>query len=206
MVGAALLMVKKTNVSTIRSKLADALDSANKGPSDTSTSLAMTTTDIEATAEPILSAPITLSPSKIVNSSMLLAAGAGAIPIPLWDSALVFGIQLKMLADLSAAYGKPFNENVGKSAVGALLGGMAPALLARGAVGGLLKAIPGIGSLLGTIAQPAFAAAITYAVGQVFIQFYEGGGTVFTFDAKKFKDTFNDEVKVGMKKVSEFKY
>jgi uncharacterized protein (DUF697 family) len=199
-------MVKKTNVSTIRSKLADALDSANKGPSDTSTSLAMTTTDTPAVTAAPSTAPSILSPSKIVNSSMLLAAGAGAIPLPVWDSALVFGVQLKMLADLSDAFGKPFDQNVGKSAIAALLGGMAPALLARGAVGGLLKAIPGIGSVLGAVAQPAFAAAITYAVGQVFIQFYQNGGTVFTFNAKEFKDTFNNEVKVGMQKVSEFKY
>lgn len=167
----------------------------------------MTTTDtIEATPATTPVAASTLSPSKIVHSSMLLAAGAGAIPVPLWDTALIFGIQLKMLADLSAAYGKPFDENVGKSAIGALLGGMAPAMLARGAVGGLLKAIPGVGSLLGAVAQPAFAAAITYAVGQIFIQYYQTDGTVFTFNPKQFKDSFNDEVKVGMKKVSEFKY
>src|SRR5271156_1808183 len=99
-------MVKKTHVSTTRSKLAEALDSANKGPAD-ATSQAMTTTDtIEVTAA------TALTPEKIVNTSMLLAAGAGAIPIPVWDSALVIGIQLKMLADLSAAYGKPFDQNI----------------------------------------------------------------------------------------------
>jgi uncharacterized protein (DUF697 family) len=118
----------------------------------------------------------------------------------------VIGIQLKMLADLSAAYGKPFDQNVGKSALGALLGGMAPALLARGAFGGFVKAIPGVGSLLGLLTQPALAAATTYAVGNVFAQYFATGDTVFTFDANKFKDSFNAEVKTGMKKVSEFKY
>ena len=167
----------------------------------------MTSTDtIEVTAAPAGATPSTLTPEKIVNTSMLLAAGAGAIPGPVWDSALVIGIQLKMLADLSAAYGKPFDQNVGKSALGALLGGMAPALLARGAIGGFIKAIPGVGSLIGALTQPAFAAATTYAVGKVFIRFYETGGTIFTFNAKEFKDTFTEEVKTGMKKVSAFKY
>jgi hypothetical protein len=75
-------MVKKSNVSTIRSKLAEALDSANKGPAEP-TSQAMTSTDtIEVTAAPAGATPSTLTPEKIVNTSMLLAAGAGAIPVP----------------------------------------------------------------------------------------------------------------------------
>lgn len=200
-------MVKKSNISSIRSRLAESLDSANKAPPDTTTSLAMTTSDtLEVTDAPAAASPITLSATKIVNGSMLLAAGAGAIPVPVWDSALLFGVQLKMLADLSSVYGKPFSENVGKSAVGALLGGMAPAMLARGAIGGFIKAIPGVGSLLGALTQPAFAAAVTYGVGKVFIKHYESGGTLLTFNAKDFKDTFTEEVKLGMKKVSEFKY
>ncbi|MGA7726495.1 MAG: hypothetical protein WCA95_14555 [Opitutaceae bacterium] len=198
-------MEKKRSASNIRSKLAEALDSANQEPKDTQTSSTMTTTEILVPSTSA-DAPVTLSPEKIINGSVLLAAGAGAIPVPLWDSAVLFGVQLKMLADLSAAYGKPFDKNIGKSAVAALLGGMAPGLIARGAVGGLLKTVPGVGSILGTLAQPAFAAAVTYGVGKVFVKHYESGGTLLTFNAKEFKDTFTAEVKTGMKKVSEFKY
>jgi len=110
---------------------------------------------------PVAATPVVLTANQIVNGSMLLAAGAGAVPAPLWDSALVFGVQIKMLADLSAAYGKPFTENLGRSAVAALLAGAAPALIARGALGSLIKSIPGVGSVLGAVTQPALAAALT---------------------------------------------
>ena len=110
-----------------------------------------------------------------------------------------------MLADLSAHYGVPFKQNLGQNAVAALLGGLAPAMIARGALGSILKGIPGLGSIFGAVLQPAFAAAITYAIGRIFINHYESGGTLLTFSPSKFKDTFTEEVKAGMKKVRDIK-
>ncbi|MBM3854736.1 MAG: DUF697 domain-containing protein, partial [Verrucomicrobia bacterium] len=102
-----------------------------------------------ATTAPATAAPAAaLCANQIVKSSMILAAGAGAVPVPAWDAALVFGVQLKMLADLSAAYRVPFSENIGKSAVAALLGGLAPALIVQGAAGSVLKGLPVVGGLL----------------------------------------------------------
>lgn len=196
-------MAKKSNAADIRAKLAEALDAPSKGGTEKPTSSSMTIT------EPILEAPaapaISLSPDKIVNSSMLLAAGAGAIPLPIWDTAAVTVVQVKMLADLSAHYGVPFKQNLGQNAVAALLGGLAPAMIARGALGSYLKGIPGLGSVFGAVLQPAFAAAVTYAMGRVFISHYESGGTLLTFSATKFKDSFTEEVKAGMKKVRDVK-
>lgn len=151
------------------------------------------TTDKKAAAE------------RLVTTSTIIAAGAGAIPAPMWDVIAVTGIQLKMLADISAVYGVPFKENLGKSALGALLAGMAPGLLARGAFGSFFKSIPGVGSVIGTVAMPAFAGGCTYAVGQVFIKHYESGGTLLSFSAKDFSAGFSDEVKAGMKKVAAVK-
>lgn len=183
----------------LRSKLAQSLDTANQGatpelPENTA-----------STDHPNIAMNNNLSADKIVKSSVILAAGAGALPIPVWDTALIGGVQLKMLADLSAHYGVPFSENLGKSALGALLGGMAPAMIARSTVGSTLKLLPGIGSLLALITQPALAGVVTYALGRVFIQHYESGGTLLTFNATAFKENFANEIKAGMKKVSEVK-
>jgi uncharacterized protein (DUF697 family) len=196
-------MGKKNSAADIRAKLAEALDTSKKGASSESS------TSIMTTIEPALEAPaapsITLSTDKIVNSSMLMAAGAGAIPLPFWDTAAVTAVQLKMLADLSAHYGVPFKQNLGQNALAALAGGLAPSMIARGALGSYLKGIPGVGSVIGAVVQPAFAAALTYAIGRVFIRHYESGGTLLSFSATQFKDTFTEEVKAGLKKVKEVK-
>jgi uncharacterized protein (DUF697 family) len=196
-------MAKKTNAEDIRAKLTESLDvNSNGGNLETSPS---TMTINEPTTQAPVTSDISLTPDKIINSSMLLAAGAGAIPLPIWDTAAVTVVQVKMLADLSAHYGVPFKQNLGQNAVAALLGGLAPAMIARGALGSILKGIPGVGSIFGAVLQPAFAAAITYAIGRIFINHYESGGTLLTFSPSKFKDTFTEEVKAGMKKVRDIK-
>jgi hypothetical protein len=41
--------------------------------------------------------------------------------------------------------------------------------------------------------MPAFGAAATYAVGQVFIQHFESGGTFLDFDPDKVREHFRQE-------------
>jgi len=193
---------KSSHASEIRSKLAEALDNANQG----TTAQATADTDtMSAAAIPATASASSLSAKQIVTGSMFLAAGAGAVPVPLWDTALVTGVQIKMLSDLSSLYGVPFKENIGKTAIATLLGGMAPGLIAQGTFSSIVKSVPGIGGILGLLTQPALAAAVTYAIGQVFIRHYESGGTMLNFSAADFKTTFTQEVKAGMKKVTEIK-
>lgn len=207
-------MPKKSKANEMRSRLAEALDTNNQTAAATTTLPAMTTTDAPVTADASIEPATVASAAKtaeksadqIVTTSMLLAAGAGAVPLPVWDSALLFGVQLKMLSDLSTVYNKPFSENLGKSALAAVLGCAGPGLIARSAIGSAIKGLPGIGSVLGALTQPALAAAITYAVGKVFIKHYESGGTLLSFNAAEFKDNFSAEVKAGLKKAYEFKY
>jgi uncharacterized protein (DUF697 family) len=202
-------MARKNNTDGLRSRLAQSLDSANEDSVPVSAS--QPTEIMSATVAS--NEPVTLVPSgskqaaaqQLVTSSTMLAVAAGALPVPVWDVIAVTGIQLKMLADISAVYAVPFKDNVGKSAVASLVGGLAPDLVARGAVGALFKALPGIGSIVGAIAVPALAGGCTYAVGQVFIKHYESGGTLLTFSARDFQAVFAAEVKAGMKKVADIK-
>jgi uncharacterized protein (DUF697 family) len=197
-------MPSKSGSAALRAKLAESLDVANHGVSaDKGTSLMTTPAASPVAAEPA-STPA-LSDERIITSSMLLAAGAGAIPIPVWDGAAIVAVQVKMLSDLSAHHGVPFTQNAGKTAVFALLGGLAPSLLARGAAGMFVKSIPVLGTVYGAIAQPAFAAAVTYGIGKVFCAHLKSGGTLLTFSAKDFKDSISAEVQTGLKRASELK-
>ncbi len=102
----------------------------------------------------------------IVRREMLLAVGAGLVPIPWLDMAAIAGVQLKMVGELAANYGVPFSESRGKAMIGALLGSVIPGQLTAGFLGAVLKMIPFVG--MATV--PALASATTFALGKVFLR------------------------------------
>jgi len=127
---------------------------------------------------------------KTVRWYMLLSGGAGLIPFTYLDWAAVSSVQLKMLADISKIYGVPFQENVGKAAIGSLAGFVVPHAAAFGTIGCLIKSVPGLNVLAGGPAMAVFAGAYAWALGHVFIQHFESGGTFLTFDPEKVKEHF----------------
>lgn len=134
---------------------------------------------------------------QLVKRYMLWTLGAGAIPIPFVDLAAVTGVQIKMIKELSDHYEIPFNENAGKSITAALLGSISASTLKAGMLGSLLKAIPVAGSLLGAASMSLFSAAACYAIGKVFIQHFEAGGTFLDMDPDKVKDYFKEQFAEG---------
>jgi uncharacterized protein (DUF697 family) len=136
----------------------------------------------------------------VVNYYWKWSAGAGLIPLPLLDVAAVTGVQLKMISELGKLYDIPFKRDLAKSIMGSLLGAVSAPLLAAGSLGVLgpaLKVLPGIGTLLGTVATPAFNAAATYALGRVFVQHFESGGTFLDMDPEKVREHFKQEFESG---------
>jgi uncharacterized protein (DUF697 family) len=139
---------------------------------------------------------------KSVKNYMWWSMGAGLIPVPFVDLVAVSGVQLRMIAGLSKIYGVEFHENRGKSIIAALIGYIVPNTLSFGSVGSLIKAIPVVGQLAGAPSMVLFCGASTYALGRVFIQHFESGGTFLTFDPAKVKEYFQKEFEEG-KKVAE---
>lgn len=117
----------------------------------------------------------------LVRKNVYISAGVGILPIPLLDLAAVTGLQLNMLYQLSRLYEVPFSREAAKSIIGALMSGSSAAILARPAWS-LLKAIPVVGSAVGGLTLAILSGASTYALGKVFIQHFESGGTFLTFD------------------------
>jgi uncharacterized protein (DUF697 family)/predicted GTPase len=105
----------------------------------------------------------------IVGTAATSAAGIGAAPIPFADAALILPIQLAMVAGITATYGLSFSEGFLTSLVGITVGGGVSTYTGRAIVGGLLKLIPGAGSVVGGAISAATAAAITTAFGEAYI-------------------------------------
>jgi uncharacterized protein (DUF697 family) len=125
----------------------------------------------------------------VVRRYMLFSAGAGVIPIPFLDGVAVSGVQLKMLSELSKIYGVPFRENLGKAAVASLAGFVIPH---AGAFGALSGAIPGL-SVLGAPLAAAFAGVYCWAMGNMFIQHFESGGTFLNLKPEELRNHFQSQ-------------
>lgn len=134
---------------------------------------------------------------KVVKNRMLWAAGAGLVPIPLIDFVALTAIQMEMLRKLAHIYEVPFKEQIGKSVVASLIGGVVPAGMSSG-VASMIKLVPVIGQATGALAMSAIGGAATWAVGKVFIQHFASGGTFLDFDPEKvkahFKALYEEEV------------
>ena len=133
------------------------------------------------------------SATDIVRHYATWSIAPGLLPTPILDIALLTGIQLRMISQLSKHYGVPFSASSGKSIIASLIGSVTPTRFGFGFTGLLIKTIPVIGGLLNLLFMPTFAWASTYAVGKVFIQHFESGGTFLSLDPTAVREHFHQE-------------
>lgn len=142
---------------------------------------------------------------EIIKKNMYWATGIGLLPFPVFDLAALVAIQMKMVRDISKVYGIPFKENCGKSLIFSLMGGFNVFSLSWIAWYSFRKFIPGVGSLMGLASASAFGGATTYAMGKVFIQHFELGGTLLNFNPDEVRKYFQEQYEQGMKKTKKVK-
>jgi uncharacterized protein (DUF697 family) len=153
----------------------------------------------EVTEEPKL-----VFANKIVKRYTWWSVGAGVIPIPFLNLGALAGVHLKMLHRLAQHYDVPFSDNRGKSILAALIGTITADSLSWGGFSGFVRSIPVIG-VMGAATLPIYAGAITYAIGKLFIQHFESGGTFLDFEPQKVKDYFKELYEEGKAKASKLK-
>ena len=140
------------------------------------------------------------SAREIIQRHVMYSMGGSLIPIPLIDLAAVTAIQLDMVKQLANLYQADYSESSGKAIIAALTGSIFARIGAS-----IIKGIPGIGTILGGISLVALSGAATYALGEVFIQHLEGGGSMKDFDAEAYKDYYKDRYEEGKQKAEEWK-
>ncbi len=129
--------------------------------------------------------------SQLVDRFSLWSGAAGLVPIPLLDVAAVGGVQFQMLRKLSEIYGVPFIDNRGKSVLTSLAGAIIPASTATTTAmtfGSLIKGIPGIGTAIGALTMPVYAAGVTFVIGKVFMKHFASGGTLLDFSPPDYRE------------------
>ena len=162
-------------------------------------------TDIEVNAIEVAPKPIDeLQRAKVesaINYSMLLSGGVGIVPIPLVDFVGVTAIQLALIKQLSALYGVEYTASATKRTISAIIGGAIPAFGSM-TVASWVKVIPVVGSVLGGSAMMLLSGASTYAIGHVFANHFEKGGTILDIEASQVKEQFKGYYETGKTKLS----
>ncbi len=123
------------------------------------------------------------------------------LPVPMLDLAVVTGVQLKMIHSLTQIYGVPFKKELARSAMASLLGGTVALSVARVA-SSAIKAFPIVGSMVGALSMPVVNGGSTYAIGKVFEQHFEAGGTLLSFDPIQMREYFKQQFEEGKKVVA----
>ncbi len=128
------------------------------------------------------------------------AVAASAIPVPIADVLAVTAVQLDLVRQLAGIYDAKYDEAWGKATVAALTG----ASVAR-AGASAVKAVPGVGWLVGFTTQAALSGASTWAVGELFRRHFAAGGTPDTFDLTATRDAYRAWFERGKDLVEEMR-
>jgi uncharacterized protein (DUF697 family) len=139
----------------------------------------------------------------IIKRNVLWALGAGLLPLPILDMVLATGVQVKMLAELSALYDTKFSEAAVKKTLVSLASSIGGVAVGTAVGASIAKLIPAIGTTLGVVTVPIIVGAFTYAAGNVFVLHFETGGTVLDFDAAAMRAHFLTEFERAKVKVTE---
>ncbi len=133
----------------------------------------------------------------IIQKNMLWAGGAGILPLPLFDLAAITGVQLKLVKELADLYEVPFLKNATRTVVISLIGTLTTGTLAGVTAMAALKFLPGVGQFVAALSLPVFSVGVTRAVGRVFVQHFEAGGTILDLDPAAMRNYFREEFEKG---------
>jgi uncharacterized protein (DUF697 family)/GTP-binding protein EngB required for normal cell division len=100
----------------------------------------------------------------VVAGATVAAGAVGASPIPFSDAALLVPVQTGMIMGIAGIYG----IHVGKAAISSVASGIGISALGKSVAGGLIKLIPGIGTVVGAVVNASVAGTITGALGGAF--------------------------------------
>lgn len=141
-----------------------------------------------------------LKAHKLIRNYSLGAFMVGLIPIPILDLVLVVALQVRMLQKLGEHYGQPFQSRQRiQSVLASLLAGAALPYLLMPILFSLVKLIPVVGTIPAIITMPLLLSGTSYAIGRTFMQHYESGGTLLSFDPARMRAVFQAYYKKGQK-------
>lgn len=106
---------------------------------------------------------------KVVAGAATAAMTVGASPIPFSDAFLLVPIQVGMLAGITNVFGLDLKKSFLTTLVSSTITGAGATIIGRSIVTNLMKLVPGIGTIAGSVISAGTASAITVAFGEAYI-------------------------------------
>lgn len=140
---------------------------------------------------------------KVIAAAASSAAASAAVPVPFSDAVMLVPIQLGMMAKIAQLYKIKFD----RAALMAIASTTAATQAGRATFTGLLKLVPGAGSVAGGLIGAGVASTYTYAMGQAWLvvcqraatgSFGRVGGVLDTDAVREaFTEEFRNRLKIN---------
>lgn len=128
---------------------------------------------------------------RIVHRYVAASAIAGLNPVPVLDVAVLGGVHVSLIKDLTEYYGAEFSEHAARNILIAVGASIIPGAIGTVVGRKALRAIPFLVPGAGLLTMSAFSAAVSYGLGRVFINHFETGGTLDTFNLENLHRVFS---------------
>jgi uncharacterized protein (DUF697 family) len=145
---------------------------------------------------------IRASAEEIVKNRSLLAAGMGIVHLPLFNLVSVTAIQVSMVQSITRLYNIEVKKSWIKNVIASVLGGLGATALS-GAAAKTLGVTPLLGTSLVALSAPAMNGLVTYAIGYMFIRYFEAQEGFLKANAGALKEWFADGFKDGREKLGD---
>jgi uncharacterized protein (DUF697 family) len=137
---------------------------------------------------------------EIIKNRSLLAAGLGIVPVPVFNCVSVMAVQIAMVQSITRLYNVEVKKSWIKNIIASVLGGLATTGLS-GAAARSLGAAPLVGTSLAVLSAPALNGLTTYAIGYMFVRYFESPDGFLKTNVKALGGWFKEGFKEGREKL-----
>ena len=141
---------------------------------------------------------------KTVAGFVATATASCAVPIPIADSVVLIGEQVAMMVAISSIYKLGLSKKTLQTLLMGTLGASGMSVVGRAFVGSAFKLMPGIGTVAGSVISASTAGALTYTLGNAFLELCEavkkGELTESDLLEKTGREYFKDLINIWSKK------
>ena len=129
--------------------------------------------------------PRRIAAMHIVYRYMAISAGGALIPFAGVDVVALAGIHVALIKELCEHYDVDFTEHTARNVLIGVAGSIVPGTVGSILGRKVLSMLPMGGVVVGWALMSAGSAALSYAIGRLFIEHFEGGGTLLSFDHRR---------------------
>lgn len=122
---------------------------------------------------------------------------AGMTPVPLLDTVVLSGTQIKLIQLLCKHYNVPFEHKVALAVATGLVGSTLTMTVAGGITRTLVRNVPVLGQIFNWTVEPALSFGSTYAIGATFVRHFEANGNLLSFKGEQMKDYAAEQYQKG---------